>query len=120
LSWVANVSLLIVIVLVIVTHLPSILRVFGTGAVGAGILFTALAGLTGRLLGGSGIPTRKVMVLGTGFRNIAAALAVGEEDFQDPQVIVMLVIVAFAGLLLLIPITLAWGRYTRTGPALPN
>lgn len=120
LNWVSNVSLLIVVVLIVAMHISSVLSVFGTGAIGAGILFTALAGLTGRLLGGSGIPTQKVMVLGTGFRNIAAALAVGEEDFPDPQVIVMLVIAALAGLLLLVPITLAWGRHATTRPALAN
>jgi BASS family bile acid:Na+ symporter len=113
---VSNVSLLVVVVLVVAANLPSVLKVFGTGAIGAGLLFTALAGLTGRLLGGSDTPTRKVMVLGTGFRNFAAALAVGEEDFRDPQVLVMLVIAALAGLLLLIPITVAWGKRPAPGP----
>jgi len=118
LGWVANISLLIVTVLVVALNLPGVLRVFGTGAIAAGILFIGLAGLTGLLLGGASLATRKVMVLGTGFRNIAAALVVGEEDFRDPQVLVMLVIAALAGLLLLIPVTLAWRRCPAVAPVL--
>lgn len=120
LKWVSNLSLLLVVVLVVATNLPSVLQVFGTGAIGAGLLFTSLAGLTGWLLGGSAIPTQKVMALGTGLRNIAVALVVGEEDFQDPRVSVMLVIAALAGLLLLIPITLVWGKSPAARQDLAN
>ncbi len=114
LSRVSNVSLVTVTCLVVSLHLPSVLKVLGTGAIAAVILFTALSGLTGHLLGGSELSTRKVMVLGTGFRNIAAALVVGEEDFKNPNVIVMLVIAALVGLLLLMPIAVAWGKRPTT------
>jgi hypothetical protein len=57
-------------------------------------------------------------VLGTSFRNIAAALVVSEEDFRDPQVIVMLVIAALLGLILLLPVTLAWGGRPAISSAL--
>ena len=43
------------------------------------------------------------MALGTAQRNIAAALVVGGQNFKDPQVIVMVVVVAIVGLLLLMP-----------------
>jgi BASS family bile acid:Na+ symporter len=110
LGWASNVSLVIVTVLIVTLNLPSVLKVFGTGAIGAGILFTALAGLIGHVFGGPTIATRKVMVLATGLRNIAAALVVGEEDFRDPQVLVMLVVAALAGILLLIPVMLVWRK----------
>jgi BASS family bile acid:Na+ symporter len=106
--------------LVVALNLPSVLRVFGTGAIGASIVLTVLAGLAGRLLGGAGIATRKVMVLGTGFRNLAAALVVGEEDFKDPRVTVMLVVAALAGIFLLLPIALAWGKQAVVTPAVTN
>jgi BASS family bile acid:Na+ symporter len=108
--WVSNLSLLTVTLLIVALNMPSVVKVFGTGAIGAGILFTALAGLVGHLLGGPVTTTRRVIVLGTGFRNIAAALLVGEEDFRDPQVSVMLVIAALAGLLLLLPVVVAWRK----------
>jgi predicted Na+-dependent transporter len=43
------------------------------------------------------------MALGTAQRNIAAALVVGGQNFNDPKVIVMVVVVAIVGLLLLMP-----------------
>jgi BASS family bile acid:Na+ symporter len=120
LSRVSNVSLSIVTVLVVALNLPSVLKVLGTGALAAVLLFILFAGLTGYFAGGPGLATRKVMVLGTGFRNIAAALVVGEEDFRDPQVIVMLVIAVLLGLILLLPVTLAWGKRPAVAPVLTN
>jgi BASS family bile acid:Na+ symporter len=109
-SRASNVSLLVVTVLVVALNLPSVSRVFGTGAIAAAMLFTVVAGLTGYCFGGPAVSTRKVMVLGSGFRNLAAALVIGEEDFKDPQVLVMPVIAALLGLFLLLPITLAWAK----------
>ncbi len=107
LSRFSNVALVTAILLLVALNLPSVLQVFGTGAIAAAVLFTAAAGLTGYAMGGPDSAVRKAMALGTGFRNIAAAMAVGEEDFRDPRVMVMLVIGAFTGLLLLIPAKLA-------------
>jgi BASS family bile acid:Na+ symporter len=120
LSWVSNASLLLVLVLVVVLNLPGVLKVFGTGAIAACMLFTIMAGLAGLLSVGAGIATRKVMVLGTGFRNLAAALVVGEEDFKDPQVTIMLVIAGLVGLFVLMPITLAWGKHPLTDASLAS
>jgi predicted Na+-dependent transporter len=44
------------------------------------------------------------MALGTAQRNIAAALVVGGQNFKDPRVIVMVVVVAIVGLLMLMPL----------------
>ena len=116
----SNVSLLTVLVLIVTLNLPSVLKVFGTGAIGAGIVFTVLAGVVGHVLGGRVIGTRKVMVLGTSFRNIAAALVVGEEDFHDPQVLVMLVVAAFVGVVLVLPVMLVWRKQESPAQALAH
>jgi hypothetical protein len=57
-------------------------------------------------------------VLGTSFRDIAAALVTSEEDFRDPHVIVMLVIAALHRLILLLPAKLAWGERPAMASAL--
>jgi hypothetical protein len=54
--------------------------------------------------------------VGTGFRNLAAALVVGEEDFKDPRVVVMIVIAGLVGLLVLAPSILAWSRRAALHP----
>jgi BASS family bile acid:Na+ symporter len=56
------------------------------------------------------------MALGTAQRNIAAALVVGGQNFNDPKVIVMVVVVAIVGLLLLMP----FARYLAKRSQLAN
>jgi BASS family bile acid:Na+ symporter len=89
--------------------------VFGTGGILAGVLFLAWGVGIGYLLGGPTMDTRWVLGLGTAQRNIAAALVVGGQNFKDPQVVVMITVVALAGLLLLMGLS----RFlsTRVGPA---
>jgi BASS family bile acid:Na+ symporter len=64
----------------------------------------------GWLLGGPGDDTRRVLALGTGQRNIAAALVVGSQSFTDPGVTVMVVVVAIIGLVTLMPLAGMFGR----------
>jgi predicted Na+-dependent transporter len=60
--------------------------------------------------------TRSVLGLGTAQRNIAAALVVANQSFEDPNVVVMVVVVAIVGLLTLMPLSRALGR--RVPPAM--
>jgi bile acid:Na+ symporter, BASS family len=46
-----------------------------------------------------------VMALGTGQRNIAAALVVASQDLDDPKVTVMVIVVAIVGLVFLMPLS---------------
>jgi BASS family bile acid:Na+ symporter len=80
------------------------LDIFGTRGILAGVLFIALGFGTGHLLGGPGLDTRRVLGLGTAQRSIAASLLVGGQNFSDPRVVVMVVVVAIVGLLILIPL----------------
>ena len=59
----------------------------------------------GWALGGPATDTRPVLGLGTAQRNIAAALLVGSQSFSDPSVVVMVVVVAMASLLILLPLS---------------
>jgi len=99
----SSVSLIMLILLISVTNFSKVLQVFGTRGILAGLLFIALGCCVGWLLGGPGDDTRRVLALGTGQRNIAAALVVGSQSFEDPQVTVMVVVVAIAGLVTLMP-----------------
>ena len=82
-------SLVLVILLLIAVNFQSVLAVFGTGAILAGLLFLAAGYGIGWLLGGPGADTKRVLGLGTAQRNIAAALVVGGQNFSDPRVVVM-------------------------------
>ena len=72
-----------------------------------GLLFIVLGLGTGWLLGGSSADIKQVMALGTGQRNIAAALVVASQSFSDAQVVVMVIVVAIVGLIVLMPLSRA-------------
>jgi BASS family bile acid:Na+ symporter len=99
----SNLSGLLVLVLIVALNFRSVLSVFGTGAILAGMLFVVLSALTGWLFAGSDPGTRCALGLGTGLRNVAAALLVGGQNFQDPKVNVMVIVTALVGLVILLP-----------------
>src|SRR5215204_2311115 len=90
--------------------LRSVMAVFGTGGIFAGVAFLAVGYAVGWVLGGPAADTRQVLGLGTSQRNIAAALVVANQSFDDPDVVVMVVVVAIVGLLTLMPLARALGR----------
>ena len=108
LDWISNVSLILLVVLITAANIDKVLQVFGTRGILAGLLFIALGLGTGWLLGGPNADTKRVMALGTGQRNIAAALVVASQSFSDPKVIVMVIVVAIVGLIILMPLSRAF------------
>jgi len=93
-----------VLLLLAFANVDKIYQIFGTRGILAGLLLI-MAGFGIRwLLGGPGAATRRVLALGTGQRNIAAALVVASESFSDPKVVVMVIVVTIVGLLTLVPI----------------
>nr|WP_234712861.1 bile acid:sodium symporter [Mycolicibacterium komanii]CRL72810.1 Sodium Bile acid symporter family protein [Mycolicibacterium komanii] len=101
----SSLGLVLVVVLLIVVNFSKVLSVFGTRAILAGLLFIALGYAVGWAAGGPGADNRVVLGLGTAQRNIAAALVVGGQSFSDPGVVVMVVVVAIASLLALLPLS---------------
>jgi bile acid:Na+ symporter, BASS family len=106
----SNISLILLVLLITSANLDKVLQVFGTRGILAGFLFIALGFGIGWLLGGPGADTRRVMALGTAQRNIAAALVVASQSFNDPKVVVMVVVVAIAGLIVLMPLSRALAK----------
>jgi len=81
----SSISLVLLILLISIVNFDKVLQVFGTRGILAGLLFIAFGCLMGWLFGGPGDDTRRVLALGTGQRNIAAALVVGSQSFTDPE-----------------------------------
>src|SRR6266446_5953865 len=81
LDWISNASLILLVSLITAANIDKVLQVFGTRGILAGLLFIALGLGTGWLLGGTNADTKRVMALGTGQRNIAAALVVASQSF---------------------------------------
>ena len=74
------------------------------------VLFLVVGFGLGWLLGGPAEETRSVLALGTAQRNIAASLVVAGQNFTDPRVVVMVVVVAVVSMLTLMPLARALSR----------
>ena len=105
----SSLSLLVLVVLLLVTNIHNVISLFGTRGIGASILFVLMGYGIGWILGGRNAHTKGVLAFGTAQRNISAALVVGNQNFDDPRVMVMLVVVAIIGLLILVPLARAVG-----------
>jgi BASS family bile acid:Na+ symporter len=110
---VSNISMLLAIILLIALNFRALLGTFGSGAVGVAIVFVALSMLVGYVLGGPAPGTRSVLAVGTGQRNIAAALLIATQNFTDPGVVIMLIVSTLAGL---IPLLFAARYFARVSP----
>ena len=86
-----------------------VLQVFGTLGFWPALVHAFGVGI-GWLLGGPDVDTRRVMALGAGQRNIAAALVVASQSFDDPKVVVMVIVVAIVGLIVLMPLSRALAK----------
>jgi bile acid:Na+ symporter, BASS family len=115
----SNLSLILLGLLITVANVNNVLAVFGTRGILAGLLFIAIGFVIGWFLGGPDINTRRVLALGTAQRNIAAALVVGSQSFSDPQVVVMVVVVAMVSLLILMPLSRKLAKYKSSGAENP-
>jgi BASS family bile acid:Na+ symporter len=119
LDKISTLSLIVLMALLSLSNVKSVIAVFGTGGIFAGVAFLAIGYAVGWVLGGPTADTRPVMGLGTAQRNIAAALVVANQSFDDPNVVVMVVVIAIIGLFTLMPLSRALGRRVPAAMSTP-
>jgi BASS family bile acid:Na+ symporter len=112
---VSNVSMVLAVVLLVALNFGAMIGTFGSGAVAVAVLFVAGSLAVGYALGGPSPGTRSVLGLGTGQRNVAAALVIATQNFTDPGVVVMLLVSTLAGLVVLLLAARWFAR--RSSPA---
>jgi len=106
-----NLSLIVLFIGYFVAYFSEIIGVIGTGGVLGAIFLIGGAVGVGFLLGGPGKNTKKVLALGTGQRNLAAAFAVATSNFQsNPEVLIEILVVSLLGLVILMIIAGQLGR----------
>lgn len=106
----SNAALLLLLVTSLLANFQQIISLIGTGGILAALVLIAGGAVIGYLLGGPGADTRSVLSLGTGQRNIAAALLVSTQSFTDPQVLAMVLVGSTLGLFILLPVAGELGR----------
>jgi len=105
----SNLAILVLTVLGLVLNFESMIGLVGSWGILAGILFIVAAVVIGYLLGGSDSGIQSVMGLGTGQRNISAALVVAGQNF-DMDVVTYLMVIAVVGLVVLMPLAGELGK----------
>jgi BASS family bile acid:Na+ symporter len=98
----SNIGLILLIVLGVVLNFSEMIDLVGSYGILAGIIFILVALIIGYLFGGSDPADKSVMGLGTGQRNISAALVVAAQNF-DSNVITYLMVLSVIGFVILMP-----------------
>jgi bile acid:Na+ symporter, BASS family len=98
----SNLSMVVAVALLIGLNFDAMIGTFGSGALATGIVFVTVCLMVGYAFGGPDSRSRSVLGLGTGQRNVAAALLIATQNFADPRVAVMLLITTLGGLVVLV------------------
>jgi predicted Na+-dependent transporter len=110
-AQVSNISLALLLVLMLVVNFRNVLALFGTGAILATLLFIAISVVAGYFLGGPGTDTKRVLALGTGQRNLAAAFLIATANFaEQPNVLVYLAATSLMLMVALVPTAAEFGK----------
>ena len=112
----ANLSLAAMFIGYFVGYFDESFGVLGTGGILVAILLVVGAVIVGYLLGGTDRDSKKVLALGTGQRNLAAAFAIASSNFaSNPEVVLEVMDVAVMGLIILMLIAGELGRRSAPG-----
>jgi predicted Na+-dependent transporter len=112
----ANLSLAAMFIGYFVGYWDVTFGVLGTGGILVAILLVVGAVIVGYLLGGTDMTIKKVLALGTGQRNLAAAFAIASSNFvSSPEVVLEVMDVAVVGLIILMLIAGELGRRSAPG-----
>jgi predicted Na+-dependent transporter len=115
----STIALVLIIAAGLLANLNALLGVVGGGAIIALLLFLALAFMFGYFLGGRDGSIRSVLGLGTAQRNLSAALVVATVNFaEDPEVIMMVLVLGLVSLVTLLITANLFGR--RKGDQQPS
>ena len=109
----SNLSLIVMFVAYFIAYYDDVSGVIGTGGALAAVLLVVGAAGVGYLLGGPDMERRKVLALGTGQRNLAAAFAVASSNFaSNPDVLIEVMDVSVLGLAILMVIAAHLGKHS--------
>lgn len=102
LGQVSSVAIALLVVAGVIANWSAIVGLIGTRGIVAAVVLIIGGLVIGYVSGGSQSGTRSVMGLGTGQRNLSAALVVAAQNFSDdPDVLAFIIAAAIIGLVLL-------------------
>ena len=107
---ISNMGLLLGLVVRLVVHFNEIIILLQTGAIFVCAVFIVFSFSVGYLLGGPGIDTQRVLGVGTAQRNFAAALLIGTSNFDDPNVVSIIMVTS---LLMMVTVIIVGQKFTE-------
>jgi predicted Na+-dependent transporter len=108
---ISNVALVVLFLTSIATNLPGVLGMFGSGGIISVVLLVGIAVLVGYLIGIPAGVERRVLALGAGQRNSAAAFIIGAGDFADrPGVLLLVGVASLVMMVILFPLAGEWSK----------
>ena len=108
----ANYSLILLIVFTLIANFSYVISLFGSYGILASFIMIGIAFGSGYLLGGPSTATKRVLSLGTGQRNIGAAMIVALANF-DEAVLVMVIVFSVVSLIIAVPVAGEFGRRSK-------
>jgi len=103
--------MLLMAALLVLLNYEEMLRLIGSGAPLAAVIFIVLSLVTGYLLGGPERGTRLAMASMHGGRNASVALMIASQVFSDqPKVLMMITVTVVLMLITLLPTSYWFGR----------
>lgn len=109
----STVALVALVVLTVSANARSIAQLADAAVLVSGLVVVGGAFLIGYALGGRSRDHREVLGLGTSQRNIAAATVVATQSFDDPRIVVMVIVTSLVAFAVLFPVA-GWLRRRRT------
>lgn len=103
--WIAklgNITLYVVLAATLIGYFPNMLQIVGTGAILVGLVIVLAAFAIGYFLNKGVDHHEDVGALGTAQRNTAAGLIIATQNFDDPNVLVMLTLANTLGIVMLL------------------
>jgi len=110
LQWISTLSMISVWILLPIQHWQHLVTMFIGPAFPAAALFLILALIGGWLLGGPNPSHRRMLSLNCSQPNLAVAVLIATQNFQDPRVVLMLLVFMIMSIFLLLPLCVIFKR----------
>ncbi|MFN2197354.1 MAG: bile acid:sodium symporter family protein [Anaerolineales bacterium] len=117
---VSGLAILVLLVVGLGLNVSNILSLVGTGGLLALLLFIVGSLVLGFVLGGSNPGMRSVMGLGTGQRNVSAAIVVAAQNFSGTMTLPFILVAAILMLLILLPTAKRLGARVQPQVSTPD
>ena len=109
----STLSMLLVCIVLPAMYWQALLEIIGSLAFVAAALFLLLASLGGWLLGGPQPGPRRILSLNCMQPNLAVAVVIANQNFSDPKVVLMLLVVLVTSIPILLPLCRYYARHPQ-------